>query len=146
MAVDIDKTVHDPPSGAARRATDFHNEVDRHRDLAKWDTLCHFADQIFDAIERFHWRICVQGRNASWMARVPELDHFKDRAVTNFANNNAIWAQPQRCAGEVTHRHYRGDGFSQHRDAVMRHTLQLGSVFNDDNAVVYNRRFCKEGV
>src|SRR5665213_3560163 len=99
MTVDIDKTVHDAAGRAAGRATDFHNEIDRHRNLAERDTLGHFADQVFDAIKGFQWGIGMQCRDAAGMARVPELDHFEDRSVSDFPDYDAIRPQSQGCAG-----------------------------------------------
>jgi|GEM_PF-3567317 len=54
------------------------------------------------------------------MARVPEFDHFKDRAVSDFADNDAIGAEPQSCSGKIAHCHHGRDGLTMKLDTDSR--------------------------
>ena len=85
---------HAPPR---RLADAFYedDQADGGGDGAAGNHLRNFPDQLLHAAQGVEGRIGMEGRHAPGMAGVPSLEHGQGGPVADFADDDAVRAQPE---------------------------------------------------
>ena len=120
------------------------DQIDGFRDQRPGRCLADFHGELFQPGQGRLCGVGVKRRDAAGMTRVPSLEEVEGFRTPHFADHNAIRPKPKGGSHQVR----QGDrsGLRPQSDHILRCTLQLARIFENDHTLTELGDLMEQGI